>query len=134
MQLKKTGIWIAIVLIIVMIISWKVMQKSTTTNIKLISEVKAPVVLLFKGDNSPSCRAIDKVIIDAEIKYKNIDFIMMDWSDKNPLIKKYQIRFLPTIVFINKNNKEVKRIIGESPAVKKKLEQTVDKLESLLLD
>jgi len=60
--------------------------------------------------------------------------MLMDWSDKNPLIKKYQVRFLPTVVFINKNNKEVKRIIGESPAVKKKLEQTVDQLESLLRD
>ena len=126
--------WIVITLVIMMIISWKVAQKSTTTNEKLVTEVKGPAVLLFKGDNSPGCRAIDKVISDAEINYKHINFMLMDWSDKNPLIKKYQVRFLPTVVFINNNNKEVKRIVGESPAVKKKLEQTVDQLESLLRD
>lgn len=134
MQLKKMNFLIIITLVLMMIMSWKLAQKSTTTNEKLLTEVKGPVVLLFKGDNSPGCRAIDKVIIDAEIKYNHINFMLMDWSDKNPLIKKYQVRFLPTVVFINKNNKEVKRIIGESPAVKQKLEQTVDKLESLLLN
>lgn len=134
MALKKISLWIVIALVIILIISWKSAQKSTTTNKELISEVKYPAVLLFKGDNSPGCRAIDKVIIDAQLKYNDINFMLMDWSDKNPLIKKYQVRFLPTVVFINKNNKEVKRIIGESPAVKKKLEQTVDQLESLLRD
>jgi len=132
MQLKKISLWIVITLVIVMIISLTLVQKSTTTNEKLVTEVNGPAVLLFKGDNSPGCRAIDKVISDAEIKYKHINFMLMDWSDKNPLIKKYQVRFLPTVVFINNNNKEVKRIVGESPAVKKKLEQTVDQLESLL--
>ena len=132
MQLKKISLWIVITLVIVMIISLTLAQKSTTTNEKLVTEVNGPAVLLFKGDNSPGCRAIDKVIIDAQLKYNDINFMLMDWSGKNPLIKKYQVRFLPTVVFINKNNKEVKRIIGESPAVKQKLEQTVDQLESLL--
>jgi len=134
MQLKKMSFWIVITLVIMMIISWKAAQKSTTTNEKSLTEIKGPAVLLFKGDNSPGCRAIDKVISDAKIKYKDINFMMMDWSDKNPLIKKYQVRFLPTVVFINKNNKEVRRIVGESAAVKKKLELTVAQLESLLRD
>lgn len=133
MQLKKISLFIIITLVIV-IISWKAIQKTTTTNEIFLTEVKGPAVLLFKGDNSPGCRAIDKVIIDAEIKYKYINFMMMDWSDENPLIKKYQVRFLPTVVFINKNNKEVKRIVGESLAVKQKLEVTVNRLDSLLRD
>jgi thioredoxin-related protein len=49
------------------------------------------------------------------------------------LIKKYQIRFLPTVVFVDQQDKEVARIVGESPAVQQKLKQTLTHIDELLL-
>jgi hypothetical protein len=61
-----------------------------------------------------------------------INFVQLDWATDKPLIKEYQIRFLPTVVFVDQHDKEVGRIIGESPAVQQKLEQALTQVEDLL--
>ncbi len=56
-----------------------------------------------------------------------------DWSTDNPLIRKYRIRFLPAVVFVNSKGNEVERIIGESSAVQTKLARSLAQAEHLLL-
>lgn len=132
MQLKNVGLWLLII-IIGAPIGWKMWQKSSGTSEQVAAQVEGPAVILFKGDYSADCRAIYKIVNDAELKYgDNINFIQTDWTDDNSLIKKYQIRFLPTVIFVGQNNTEVKRIVGEGPAIEQKLEQTLGQVENLL--
>ena len=133
MQLKRIGIWLLILIIIGTVFGWKAWQKQTASNALLSTQVKGPAVILFRGDNSPSCRAIHHLVDQAAEQYgKQINFVQLDWAAENPLIKEYQIRFLPTVVFVDQHDKEVGRIIGESPAVQQKLEQTLTQVEDLL--
>jgi len=132
MKLKKVSLGLFIV-IIGATAGWKLWQKSTISEEQVISKIEGPVVILFKGDYSADCRAIYKIVNDAKLSNGDkISFINTDWSEDNPLIKKYQIRFLPTVVFVDQNNTEVERIVGEGEAIEKKLEQSLSQVENLL--
>ena len=131
--MKRFGLWLLIILVISAVFGWKAWQQQIATNALLPTQVKGPAVILFKGDNSPSCQAIHQSVDQAAVRYgQKINFAQLDWAADNPLIKKYQIRFLPTVVFVDQHDKEVGRIIGESPAVQQKLGQVLAQLEELL--
>lgn len=133
MQLKRIAPWVLILFIIGTVFGWKAWQHRLTPNALLLTQVKGPAVILFRGDNSPGCQAIHHLVDEAAVRHgKQINFAQTDWSADNPLIKKYQIRFLPTVVFIDQHDKEVGRIIGESPAVQQKLGQALAQIEELL--
>lgn len=131
--MKRFGLWLIIIMIVGAIFGWKAWQKQITSNDLQSTQVKGPSVILFKGDNSPSCQAIHRLVDQAAVQYgKKINFVQLDWDASNPLITTYQIRFLPTVVFIDRHDKEVGRIVGESPAVQQKLGQILSQLEELL--
>jgi thiol:disulfide interchange protein len=132
MQLKKIGFGL-LVIVIGAAIGWKLWQKPPVMSEQISAQVEGPAVILFKGDYSADCRAIYKIVNDAEVKHSDkINFIQTDWSDDNPLIKKYQIRFLPTVVFVGQNNTEVERIVGEGTTIEQKLEQRLEQVNDLL--
>ena len=133
MQLKRIGPWLLMLIIIGTVFGWRAWYQQAAPKALLSTPVKGPAVILFRGDNSPSCQAIHHVVDQAAIRYgKQINFVQLDWSADNPLIKKYQIRFLPTVVFVDQHDKEVGRLIGESPAVQQKLGQALVQLDDLL--
>ncbi|WP_434513427.1 thioredoxin family protein [Dechloromonas sp. ARDL1] len=95
--------------------------------------VSGPQVVLFKGDDSASCRAILRIVEEAEARYgERIGVTKVDWSPENPLIQAYQVRFLPTVVFVDSTGRERKRIVGESDAVQAELRQALAQAETLL--
>lgn len=97
--------------------------------------IKGPAIILFKGDNSASCRKINLLIEQAKIKYQNtINISLNDWSKDNHLVKKYNVLFLPSVIFIDSKGNEVKRIVGESLAVQKKLSQALSQADQLLVN
>jgi len=130
--MKITGIVVTVVLLGVLGIKlWPTIGMSQTTPIK---PPYGPAIVLIRGDNSPDCNAIHGLVEQAEQRYRgHIDVIQTDWSPDNPLIEHYQIRFLPTVVFIDRHGKEQGRIIGESPAVQARLSQALMQAEQLLL-
>jgi len=108
MQMKRFGPWLLILISIGTVFGWKAWQQQTATNASLPAQVKGPAVILFKGDNSPSCQAIHHLVDQAAARYgQKIHFARLDWS------------------------KEVGRIMGESPAVQQKLGQALDRLDTL---
>lgn len=134
MQLKKYWPWLITVLIIGSIF----IIKTRTANIQQPPsaqiELTGPAVILFRGDNSASCRAIHRLVDEAEKQYSyKITFLQYDWSADNPLITKLQVRFLPTVILLNQQGKEVGRIIGESPATQARLKEVLTRLDPLLM-
>lgn len=133
MKMKRFGLSLLILLIIGTVFGLKAWQKQTASTSLTSKEVKGPAVILIRGDNSPSCRAIHTLVERAAVRHgQQINFVQVDWADDNPLLKKYKIQFLPTVVFVNKHDQEVARIIGESPAVQQKLRQSLTELNDLL--
>jgi len=134
MRLKQFGPGLLVLIVAGIPFGWKVWQgQQQTTQVAVAAkQVKGPAVILFKGDNSSGCRAIHQLVDQAAARYgQTINFVQLDWSADNPLIKKYQIRFLPTVLFIDQHDKEAGRISGESPAVQQKLERALAGIDKL---
>lgn len=133
MSLKHVGPSLFILVIVGAVLGWKAWQQPSASITPSSTQVEGPAVILFRGDNSPSCQAIHRLVDEAAARHgKQIHFAQLDWSADNPLIKHHQIRFLPTVVFVDRHHKEVGRIVGESPAVQQKLAQTLAQIDDLL--
>lgn len=133
MPMKRLVVSLLIFIFIGSVFGWKAWQKQTASNTLQSLTVEGPAVILIRGDNSPSCRAIHNLIDQASVNHgEQVNFLKLDWADDNPIIKKYQIQFLPTVIFVDQHDKEVGRIVGESPAVQQKLEQVLSQLDELL--
>lgn len=134
MLLKRIGPWLLLAIIVGIVFAIKAWQQQSASTVSLLTDIKGPAVILFRGDNSPSCRAIHKLVDEAAARHgKKVHFVQLDWSDDNPLIKTYRIQFLPTVVFVNQQNQEVGRIVGESQAVQQKLKQALAQIDELVL-
>jgi len=133
MRLRKYWPWLIAVLIIGTVFGLKTRTSDNTLSASNPVEITGPAVILFRGDNSPSCRVIHRLVDEAEQRYgKQISFRQLDWSSDNPLIEHYQVRFLPIVLLIDREGKEVGRIMGESPAVQARLKDALARLDPLL--
>lgn len=132
MQVKRIGLGLLVIVLVGTVFGWKAWEKHAASSSPLTAQVKGPAVILFRGDNSPGCRAIHRLVDQAAVRYGDrIHFVQLDWSADDPLIKQFGIRFLPTVVFVDRRDKDVGRIVGESPAVQQKLEQALGRLDTL---
>lgn len=134
MPIKRIALSLVVVILIAAVYGPKIWQKRTVSESVPSTAIHGPAVILFRGDNDPGCQRIYQLVEEASTRHdKRIQFVRQDWSDENPLIKQYQIRFLPSVVFIDQHGQEKLRIVGESPAVQQKLQQTLLQLEQLLV-
>jgi len=134
MKIERKYIGIVVVLMLVGIFAVKLWPDSSNTQQAGFAPPDGPAIVLIRGDNSPGCNAIHGLVEQAEQSYQGrIEVIQTDWSPDNPLIKHYQIRFLPAVVFIDSQGNELGRIIGESPAIQAQLAQALAQAEQLLL-
>ena len=132
MPVTRIGLGLLVIVLVGTVFGWKAWEKHAASSSPLTAQVQGPAVILFRGDNSPGCRAIHRLVDQAAARYGDrIDFVQLDWSAADPLIKQFEIRFLPTVVFVDRDDQEVGRIVGESPAVQQKLGQALDRLDAL---
>lgn len=131
--MKIAGIVVVAVLLGVLGVKlWPTTTESQTTQIK---PPDGPAIILFRADDSASCNAIYDLVEQAKQRYQGrIEVIQTDWSTDNPLIEHYQIRFLPAVIFIDRQGNEKGRIVGESSAVQAQLTQALAQAEQLLLN
>jgi len=66
MKLKRTSFWMLLI-IIGAVYGWKVWQQEAALS-KLPTQIAGPAVILFRGDNSPSCQAIHQLVDQAKVR------------------------------------------------------------------
>ena len=69
-------------------------------------------ILKFESDSCPQCKALsvtlERISKENKIDIKNID---IEEDNNQDLIRKYNIRSIPTLIFLNKD-KEYNRLVG----------------------
>ena len=69
-------------------------------------------LLKFESDSCPQCKALsatlERISKENKIDIKNID---IEEDNNQDLIRKYNIRSIPTIIFLNED-KEYNRLVG----------------------
>ena len=74
-------------------------------------------ILKFESDSCPQCKALsvtlERISNENKIDIKNID---IEEDNNQDLIRKYNIRSIPTIIFLNED-KEYNRLVGNQSYV-----------------
>ena len=69
-------------------------------------------ILKFESDSCPQCKALSATLERITKEYKtDIKSIDIEEDNNQDLIRKYNIRSIPTIIFLNEN-KEYNRLVG----------------------
>lgn len=127
MQNRRTAIGLLVIVAVLGVLGYRVWFRSTDSSIADVAAITGPAILLFRGDDSAGCRAIQRLVENAARRYQGrIRVIQTDWSTDNPLIARYQVRFLPTVIFIDAHGDEAGRMIGESPATQAQLARALE--------
>lgn len=108
-KLNKNSLIILFVFLIP-IVSYLVLNQSNNKKIDFSSSNK-PQVIDFSSKYCLECQDLKKVLNPLEEKYKDkIDFIKIDIATKDKqsqlLVKKYNVKVVPTLVFIDKKKHE----------------------------
>jgi len=131
---KKSGMFIIFMIFALPILLYFVTKGPADSQTLSIADAQAankPKVLHFSQVMCSECRELEKVMNPVEQEYKNkINFVNIDVSQgttqTQALMRKYNVRVVPTLVFINKNGTVTDRTEGSMP--KEKLEEYLNKI------
>ena len=130
---RKTLIVILAILIIPLLAFWGLtFNKETNTATVAEAVIGKPQVYKFSSSMCLECKEVEKIFNELlpqfgdKFVYKEI---MVDSKSdmKNNLIKKYDIKLVPTVVMINSDGTEHRRIEGALP--KEEFEQCLKELK-----
>ncbi len=91
---------------------------SLDEGIKIAGEMEKKVLLYFRADWWQYCRKLDKVLAQPNIlAYLNEHFIsvMVDYDREKEIVRKYHVRGIPDIRFLDSRGEELRRITGFVP-------------------
>ena len=72
-------------------------------------------ILKFESDSCPQCKALSVTLERITKEYKtDMKSIDIEEDNNQDLIRKYNIRNIPTLIFLNED-KEYNRLIGNQP-------------------
>lgn len=127
MQNRRSAVRLLLVVALLGVLGYRVSPRLAGSSTPDVAAITGPAIILFRGDDSAGCHAIHRLVEDAVRRYQDrIPVIQTDWSADNPLIARYHVRFLPTVIFMDAHGNEAGRIIGESPATQAQLARTLD--------
>ena len=124
---------LAIVMILVLpITAYSLLKSPSNMDTAVMAATQKPTVLEFSAPLCSECLKLQKVLDEVEPKYKKqIVFHKINTSacsrDESREMKKYNIKVVPTMVFLDKNGKFVTKTEGSMN--KEKLVEYLDKLE-----
>ena len=113
--MKKNIIIISLIFALPLLAYWMLTMTNSTTA-KTI-EAGKPEVIKFTSAMCLDCQTMNKVFKEIFPKYENkIILTEIQLQDKNSFneeqIKKYNVTLVPTIILLNSNGQQVKRIEG----------------------
>lgn len=113
--MKKNIIIISLVFALPLLAYWMLTMTNSTTA-KTI-ETGKPEVIKFTSAMCLDCQTMNKVFKEIFPKYENkIILTEIQVQDKNSFneeqIKKYNVTLVPTIILLNSNGQQIKRIEG----------------------
>ncbi len=74
---------------------------------------RIPILKMLSGEGCPACIQMEKVLNQINRDYKGrLNTEHIDLADRPDLVKKYNVRYIPTLVFIDSNGKDAAIEVG----------------------
>lgn len=132
---KNNSFFIIFSVIAIPLILYFAFKPSSSDNSANLAQAigSKPVVLDFSSEMCLECKEFSQILQPEEKKYSNKIFfknIIINSDDKETkeLLKKYNVKVVPTLVFIDKQGKVVRTTEGSIP--KSTLENYLNQLEN----
>lgn len=114
---KKLNFFIIAAIFVLPIVFYYLLSPAKTTdyNKMAVATQEKPLVIDFASPLCLECKQLAKVLDSVIPKYKaKVDFqkINVNTSSSQSLINKYKINVVPTLVFVNKSGKVVRKTEG----------------------
>lgn len=92
----------------------KVVSENGQTAIKDYGKKQAKITVIdFSATWCGPCRRLKPIFEEIEKEYsKDVNFKTIDVDENQQMAIQYQVEAVPTIVFLNKEGKEVNRLVG----------------------
>ena len=132
--MKQKNLWVILAILIIPVVAYYMAGPRTDkVTYSGFASAACPVVYDFSSQMCLECKNLKAVITPLEEDYKNkITFYNVDVNSSDPdnqkLVKKYKVNVVPTLVFIDKNGKVVRRTEGSMP--KAELKKYLDELSN----
>lgn len=65
---------------------------------------KSKQLIKFETKTCSPCKAMSPILKELEQKYKNIEFIKIDVEENALVAREYNIRNVPTLIYLRNNN------------------------------
>lgn len=127
----KNIITIALILILPALI-YSLISKGGSDLSALAKDNNLPTLMTFSSTMCMDCQKMKGIIKEVEGEYSGkVNFVAVNATEKDKkvkeLVKKYSVVLVPTMIFLDSENKEEKRIEGYIPK-----EELVSELEELI--
>lgn len=115
----KNIIAIAVILILPLII-YSIISKNSSDLSVYAKDNDKPSVMIFTSSMCMDCQKMKTIIKEVQPSYEGrMNFVQINATEKNrtvkELVKKYRVSLVPTLIFMNKEKKELKRVEGSIP-------------------
>lgn len=124
---------ITIVIILVLpILIYSLLNKNSGDITAFAQENGRPSLFVFTSSMCMDCQKMKTIIKEVEPSYNTrINFIQVNATEKNrkvkELVKQYSVVLVPTMIFVNSDKQEIKRLEGYIPK-----EQFVSEIEEVI--
>ncbi len=124
---------ITILLILILPVSIYLFMSKNSENYSAVAKAKdSPTLISFTSTMCTDCKRLKAVLSEVQPNYSDkVNFIAYNALDKNRTIqnaiKKYKVTLVPTIIFLDKDGKEINKIEGFIPK-----EELINELEEAI--
>lgn len=118
--MKKTLLIVCMIFALPVIAYALLLSKQPVATDVAIAATGMPQMIKFSAPMCSDCQAMAEVLSQVEPQYKDkIEFIEISVNQKTPqvaeMIKKYNVKLVPTMVFTNAKGEQVARVEGSIP-------------------
>jgi|SRR5574344_1871872 thiol-disulfide isomerase/thioredoxin len=106
-------IFIVLLAIIIPMYTYYILSRDTVSSDVLLDKIQGAKLIKFSSDMCIDCRELDEIINEVYPEFKDKIVIHRYNINNKSKIKEYNIQVVPTMIFIDKNGVEIRRIEGK---------------------
>ncbi len=118
--MKKTLLIVCMIFALPVIAYALLLSKQPAATDVAIAATGMPQMIKFSAPMCSDCQAMAEVLSQVEPQYKDrVEFVEISVNQKSPqvaeMIKKYNVKLVPTMIFTNAKGEQVARVEGSMP-------------------
>jgi len=118
--MKKTLITVALIFVLPMVLYGVLSGRQPAVSETAVASAGMPKVIKFSSPMCSDCQKMEEIIDELDDEYdERVDFIEISVNNNSrevkEQIKKYNVKLVPTMIFLNSKGEQIARVEGAVP-------------------